>query len=932
MYLAPSHSIPRIDKDDLSSNEVDSLMDMEVSATSVIKKEKRVKSTLLPWSLFQSFVKVANFSQSTVVRVFTNALLYTALACLTAFYLIETAAYREEAPASLKYIVMSTAILSGLHTTVFLIVGAPFLYPQRLLWTAVLDCLVWLLFIAFAYILDAHWNDGILVEEVHWISTLGFVLVIRLNTFGAFNMRLDSLVLKNEVNPETQRPIGVPLPMIQQLIMESELSESCKRTLDSDLISADVNGTGILDRIEFFYFSQGSMRRNFLWMLPCSKTKRPYASLLTVLDFDSLVPEEDVPFLIDASDKDKSIFSTICVAVRLLFDGQKCLGAFVTSTICLGSVTHPSFVLLLGKQVNLGVELASMSSEDQAFDETMHRFTLGIVGLIVLWMTDEIFWYISVYTGSRVISNATARVQYGLARCALYGDLQFEDKYNTGSLSNVFSSSLAKTELVWRHFLYRFVRPVSSLLSAIAFLALFDVAYAFFVVSVFPLIASFHFLEAKATGCSANADTSTARLLTRFQNTVNLQTPAKVHNSESFVLGRFKASLMPARRDNFETLLWSTVVEAIFTTCGYGLNLATTIVFLYELADGRLDVGSFFSVTGFVHRVIHPIEAIGLFFGEVARMSGSIHKIDAVLTEGKDHEDPAAAMSEKQNDYDLQSLSLEKELTLENVRFSYGPGLPNVLDDVSVSIASGSYVCVMGQSGHGKSTLLSLLTGSRTCDSGRVLMDDVDISTVPVSCLRHTLAVVFQETFVLDGTIFDNIAFGGVGGDSNEWYDIVVEAAIDAGIHDFIETLPEKYDTVIGKEAKVSLSGGQLQRICGVARALSRKPKLLILDEATSSLDKISELGIVKSIERLRDNGLTIVNFTHHPATTVHADNIIVLDNGLIAQRGTYNELCNQEGLFSSLLQAERRRADDTGIEEEGSVGVTEGGGILLAR
>ena len=180
-----------------------------------------------------------------------------------------------------------------------------------------------------------------------------------------------------------------------------------------------------------------------------------------------------------------------------------------------------------------------------------------------------------------------------------------------GPCQTSFPSSLAKAELVWRHFLYRFVRSVASLLSAIVFLSTFDFAYASFVVSAFPVIASFHFLEAKATGCSTSSDASTARLLTRFQNTVNFHMSAKVCNSESFVLKRFKESLKPARHDNFETLLWSNIVEAIFWTCGYGLNLATTVVFLYELADGRLDVGAFFSVTGLVHRVITPFEMAG---------------------------------------------------------------------------------------------------------------------------------------------------------------------------------------------------------------------------------------------------------------------------------------------------------------------------------
>jgi len=915
MYMAPSHSIPRIESD-VSMHEVDSLVNDEENLPATNKEKTAPKSSMMSWCWFRAFVGVTKFSQSTRVKVLTYAVMYMDLACLIAFYLIETAAYRKESPAVLKYIVMSTVILSGLHTTAFLIVGFPLLYPTGLLWTTIVDFAAWVSFIVFAALLEARWSEGVEEEEIHWISVLGFVLVVRLNTFAAFNVRLGSLALKNDVNTETETVIGVSVMTIEKIIFDSEMPDSCKRVLTTDVHFADRASNGKLDRVEFSYFIHGSIWRNFLWEAPCSSSKESYNSLLARLDFDALVPEEDESYLRNGANKDEDILSTICVACRLLFSGQKLLGGSVILALCIGAFAQPAFVILVGKLVNLGVDMASMSPQDERYDESRRMFTLGILGLVLRWFVDEMLWYYSRYVGARVISNAAARVQLGLARCALYGDLRFEETYNCGALSNVFSSSLAKTEQIWIHLLYRFIRPFASLFSAIVFLALYDVSYAFFVVSIFPVIASFRFLEGQATSWSASSDTSSARLLTRFQNAVNLQTAAKVCNSESFVLGRFKEMLKPARRDNFETLLWSNIVEGIFGSFGYGLNTVTTIVFLYELADGRLDAGSFFAVTGLVRGVIWPIEAIGTFSGEVARKAGAIYKVDTVLTDGMGYDKPDDTKDGVKQEYKLASPSLDTELTLENVRFSYGRGMPIVLKDTSVSIASGSYVCFLGESGSGKSTLLSLFSGRRKCDSGRILMDGVDISTVPTRCLRDSLGVVFQETFVLDGTIFDNIAFGSVdrNGDWNESREIVVDAARDANIHDFIESLPAKYETMIGKEAKISLSGGQLQRICGIARALARKPKLLILDEATSSLDKITELNIIKTIERLRDNGLTIVSFTHHPATAIHADQIIVLGKGLIAQRGKYSDLYAQKGLFASLIQAERR---ESGVDAE---------------
>lgn len=178
---------------------------------------------------------------------------------------------------------------------------------------------------------------------------------------------------------------------------------------------------------------------------------------------------------------------------------------------------------------------------------------------------------------------------------------------------------------------------------------------------------------------------------------------------------------------------------------------------------------------------------------------------------------------------------------------------------------------------------------------------------MPLRALRDSLGVVFQETFVFDGTIRDNIAFGCKSCLS---LDDVVSAARDARIHDFIESLPKKYDTIIGKETTVEMSGGQLQRICGIARALARKPKLLILDESSSALDNVTERQFFDTIERLsRDKGITVISVTHRTSTAVNADIILVIDQGVIAETGTFEELTtgiDSSGLFAELINAGR--------------------------
>lgn len=796
------------------------------------------------WNWFQAFFKVQKFSRKTSIRLATYVLLYLDLLVLIAFYILDIATLDIHVGSTAMYVWLALQVLSGLHVFAFVILGFPFLFPAFTCWrTAFVDFLAWIALVVMGSY-DSHIGHGTEEEEEHeeralfTMAILLFLLVVRLNTFLAFNLSLDTLPWKHNTSKQAETTIGVPLATIAEVIAESAMSESCKSILNSDAVLADVDDTGNLSSAEFFYFKYKSMKRNILWQAPGSNERMAYRDLLTMLCFDALIPEQDeVSLEEDAEDDDAGIFSTVKVATKLLFHSQKLLGCSVVLSLCVGAVAQPAFVLLVGKQVNLAVDMAANTNEN---DQTRQQFIRGIIGLLLLWLVDEASWYLSCIIGARVISNATARIQLELTKCALYGDVEFEEKYTPGALSNVFSSSISKAEQVWNQLLYRFIRPLASLLAAIVFLALFNISYAIFVASSFPLIASFHFLEVQATKWSTNSDASSARLLSRFQNTVNIQTAAKVCNAETFVLGRFEESLGQAKHGNFETFLWSSVVEAVFTTVGYGLNAITTVVFLFELAGGILNAGDFFAVTGYVIGVISPIEAIGTFSGDVARMSGAINKINTVLMDGEENEyTDDSTENDKDGSSRQASLSLDKELMLEHVCFSYGPDLPLILNDVSISIESGSYVCFMGKSGSGKSTLLSLLTGRRSCTLGRITMDGgADISSVPTRCLRESLAVVFQETFVLDGTIFDNIAFGCTNhqGDLNVMYDIVADAARNAQVHDFIDALPEKYDTVIGKEAKISLSGGQLQRICGVARALARRPKLLVLDEATSGM------------------------------------------------------------------------------------------------
>ena len=286
-----------------------------------------------------------------------------------------------------------------------------------------------------------------------------------------------------------------------------------------------------------------------------------------------------------------------------------------------------------------------------------------------------------------------------------------------------------------------------------------------------------------------------------------------------------------------------------------------------------------------LQRLNARLSEVAAKFNNLADNTAKIARLNEILT-------PAGKQFRKLGG--LSFVALEQEIRFDRVFLEYSPECPPALRDISFSLPKGQLVALVGPSGAGKSSIADLLTALYSPTSGQILIDGKPLNRFDLASWQQRLGVVSQDTFLFNATIAENIAFGTPGASQAD-----IEASCQAAqATGFIENLPDSYETLVG-ERGYRLSGGQRQRL-SLARAILRDPELLILDEATSALDSQSERLVQEAIEKFERNH-TVLVIAHRLSTIVNADQILVLDSGLIVQRGTHKHLLAQEGLYQKL-------------------------------
>ena len=465
--------------------------------------------------------------------------------------------------------------------------------------------------------------------------------------------------------------------------------------------------------------------------------------------------------------------------------------------------------------------------------------------------------------------------------------LSFFNKQKSGELTSIIVNDVANMrQALTVGFQRMFVEPIN-IIAFTSLLFIISWQLALIAVIIIPLAG---FVIIKISRSIRRKSRRTAVKIAGITNIIT-ETLASIRVVKAFAMEDYEVSRFTKETENYYNLMFRrSRLRSIAPPITESLGVFIGVLLLWiggseVLTDKGITSEDFIRFILIMFSALQPIRSLSNVFAEIQVGAASAERVFNIL-------DTKPSIFDKDNA--IKDIAFNESIVFDKVAFQYEDGESKVLKNIDFTINKGSVVALVGASGSGKSTLADLIPRFFEPTEGSIKLDKIDIKDVRIKSLRKLMGIVTQETILFNDTISGNIAYGQTEIDPRK----IHSAAEAANANEFIDSLPESYNTVIGEKG-VRLSGGQRQRLA-IARALLKDPPILILDEATSSLDTESEKYVQEAIDNLMKDR-TVLVIAHRLSTIVNADKIIVLDNGEIVESGTHAELLDKNGIYKKL-------------------------------
>jgi ATP-binding cassette subfamily B protein len=534
--------------------------------------------------------------------------------------------------------------------------------------------------------------------------------------------------------------------------------------------------------------------------------------------------------------------------------------------------------VLIGAAVDIVVRQEDSVLAGFGIQEPRTQVVVLAVITFAIWAFESLFEYLHQIEWR----NLAQAIQHDL-RIDAYSHMQhlelayFEDR-STGDLMAVLNDDVNQLERFLDNGANEILQVLTTvvLIGAMFFYLAPGIAWLAFLPIPLILWGSFRFQRTLEPRYAAVREQAAA-VNSELSNNLGGIATIKSFTTEDHEVDRISVESMAYQDANRSAIILSSAFSPLIRIVILTGFTATLVFGAFRTLDGGLAVGAYSVMVFLTQRLLWPLTRLGQTFDLYQRAMASTNRILDVL-------DTEATITDGETDLE----DVEGAIRFDRVGFGYRQGFP-VLHDITMDMAAGKTTAFVGATGSGKTTVIKLLLRFYDVDSGAVLLDGHDIRDLHLRSLRRGIGLVSQDVFLFHGTVTDNISYGNPDATRDE----IVRAAEIAEAHDFVMTLPEGYDTVVGERGQ-KLSGGQRQRI-SIARAVLIDPPVLVLDEATSAVDNETEAAIQRSLDRISRDRTTLV-IAHRLSTIRNADLIYVLDDGRVAESGTHEQLIEIEG------------------------------------